>query len=104
MSFKKNLFERYIFADPKNQRDLHEKKMLLVRACLGEMFIRTDTANQYPYTRPPCKSCHNDRCKDPTHSAMFDSIVVDGKWNFREFILYDNKACYPEYLIAYKRI
>uniref|UniRef100_K1PDC3 Poly [ADP-ribose] polymerase 14 n=1 Tax=Magallana gigas TaxID=29159 RepID=K1PDC3_MAGGI len=92
------------YADPKNQRDLHEKKMLLVRACLGEMFIRTDTANQYPYTRPPCKSCHNDRCKDPTHSAMFDSIVVDGSWNFREFILYDNKACYPEYLITYKRI
>lgn len=92
------------YADPKNQRDLHEKKMLLVRACLGEMFIRTDTTNQHPYTRPPCKSCHNDRCNDPTHTAMFDSIVVDGKWNFREFILYDNKACYPEYLITYKRI
>jgi hypothetical protein len=92
-------------SDPKNQRDLKEKKMLLVRACLGEMYIRTDTVNQYLYTRPPCQTCYKDRCLDATHSSrFFDSIVVDGNWNFREFILYDNKACYPEYLITYKRI
>ncbi|XP_056013452.1 uncharacterized protein LOC125678475 isoform X3 [Ostrea edulis] len=93
------------YADPKTHRDLKKKKMLLVRACLGEMFIRTDTVNKYAYTRPPCQSCHQDRCIDATHSSrFFDSIVVDGNWNFREFILYDNKACYPEYLITYKRI
>ncbi|XP_061183685.1 protein mono-ADP-ribosyltransferase PARP14-like isoform X2 [Saccostrea echinata] len=93
------------YADPKQNRDLQEKQMLLVRACLGEIFVRTDTTTKYSYTRPPCQRCYKDRCTDATHSSQFfDSIVVDGGWNFREFILYDNKACYPEYLISYKRI
>ncbi|XP_062595054.1 uncharacterized protein LOC134256426 [Saccostrea cucullata] len=93
------------YADPKQNRDLQEKQMLLVRACLGEIFVRTDTTTKHNYSRPPCQCCHDDRCTDVTHSSLFfDSIVVDGGWNFREFIVYDNKACYPEYLISYKRI
>ncbi|XP_062607833.1 uncharacterized protein LOC134269645 isoform X2 [Saccostrea cucullata] len=91
------------YADPIHNRDLQEKQMLLVRACLGEIFVRTDTTTKHSYTRPPCQRCYKDRCTDVTHSSLFfDSIVVDGGWNFREFILYDNKACYPEYLISYR--
>lgn len=78
--------------------------MFLVRVCFGEMFIRIDIVNQYFYIRFFCKSCYSDRCKDFIYSVMFDFIVVDGSWNFREFILYDNKVCYFEYLIIYKRI
>uniref|UniRef100_A0A8B8DC01 Poly [ADP-ribose] polymerase n=2 Tax=Crassostrea virginica TaxID=6565 RepID=A0A8B8DC01_CRAVI len=92
------------YADPKNQRDLQEKKMLLVRTCLGEMYVRTDTLKQYAYKRPPCMECYHDKCTDSNHSSSFDSIVVDGGWIFREFIVYDNHACYPEYLISYKRV
>lgn len=78
--------------------------MFLVRVCFGEMFIRIDIINKYFYIRFFCKSCYNDRCMDFIYSVMFDFIVVDGSWNFREFILYDNKVCYFEYLIIYKRI
>lgn len=78
--------------------------MLLVRTCLGEMYVRTDTLKQYAYKRPPCMECYHDKCTDSNHSSSFDSIVVDGGWIFREFIVYDNHACYPEYLISYKRV
>lgn len=93
------------FIDPKLKRDLQEKKMLLVRTCLGEMYVRTDTSTQHLYARPPCLTCYDDKCIDPLHSSCFyDSIVVDGGWIFREFIVYDKHACYPEYLISYKRV
>lgn len=89
-------------AGPRHSRDPYEKKMFIVRACLGEMYIRTDTTNRHCYNRPPCKTCHKDRCIE--HDDLFDSIVVDGSWNFREFILFDRDACYPEYIITYKRV
>ena len=73
--------------------------MLLVRACLGEMYVES---NPRQYKRAPCKTCEQDKCTC-TESEFYDSVVADGDWNFREFILYEKTQSYPEYLITYER-
>lgn len=74
--------------------------MFLVRMCLGRMYVE-NTAKSF--ARAPCMNCHMDKCscKD---SSLFDSVVGDGGWNFREFVVYDRTQVYPEYLITYERV
>jgi len=71
---------------------------------LGEMFVTSEATS---FQRPPCKKCKNDKCCNSSHNVggqgFFDSVVVDGQWNFREFIVYNSSQCYPEYIITYKR-
>ncbi|KAK3577209.1 hypothetical protein CHS0354_030480 [Potamilus streckersoni] len=86
------------YADDKQRRSDGEKKMLLVRACLGEVYLEsTSTAHQ----RPPCRQCKQDKCIN--HGTLYDSVVGEGSWNFREFVLYESMQVYPEYLITYRR-
>ncbi|KAL3880945.1 hypothetical protein ACJMK2_033147 [Sinanodonta woodiana] len=86
------------YADDKQRRLEGEKKMFLVRACLGEVYIEScSTAHQ----RPPCRQCKQDKCTN--HSNLYDSVVGEGSWNFREFVLYERMQVYPEYLITYRR-
>ncbi|XP_052101344.1 protein mono-ADP-ribosyltransferase PARP14-like isoform X1 [Mytilus californianus] len=93
------------YADPRDQRDKRSpKKMILTRMLLGEIYV---TDQPKSFQRPPCKTCKKDKCCDSSHNprgqGFFDSVVVDGQWNFREFIVYNSSQCYPEYIITYKR-
>ncbi|XP_076118299.1 protein mono-ADP-ribosyltransferase PARP15-like [Mytilus galloprovincialis] len=78
-----------------DQNQSGERKMFLMRVCLGDIFI-TKTCNKYK--RPPCKTCGNDFCT--THPELYDSVVAE--FNMRELVVYDSSKCYPEYLITYK--
>lgn len=94
------------YADPQTERDINtEKKMILLRMLLGEMYVLNDRKE---FRRPPCKNCDSDRCADKSHSNKgdwyYDSIVVDGQWNFREFLVFEMSKCYPEYIISYRRV
>ncbi|CAC5363950.1 unnamed protein product [Mytilus coruscus] len=40
--------------------------------------------------------------ESPTKCDQY-TVVADGQWNFREFIVYKSSQCYPEYIITYKR-
>ncbi|XP_060083659.1 uncharacterized protein LOC132562897 [Ylistrum balloti] len=90
------------YADNKLQRTTGSKKMLLVRMLLGNMFVCKDH-NPMKYRRPPCRntSCLRDNCT--SGHGQFDSVVGDGHWLFREFVVYSADQCYPEYLITYRR-
>lgn len=94
------------YADPKNLRDKAKpKKMFLLRMALGEILV---TEEEKSFSRPPCKTCKNDKCAESSHNpdghGFYDSIVVDGQWNFREFMVFSAGQCYPEYVITYNRV
>ncbi|KAL5012884.1 hypothetical protein ScPMuIL_011435 [Solemya velum] len=90
------------YADPKGQRSDSEKKMILARVCMGEMYV---TATPKVFKRAPCavKTCGKDVCSH-CEQDHFDSVVGDGQWIFREFIVYERHQSYPEYLITYVRV
>ncbi|XP_052277425.1 uncharacterized protein LOC127876354 isoform X2 [Dreissena polymorpha] len=88
------------YADPKGMRSLTDRKMLLVRTCLGEPFV---TSSAKSYARPPCKSCLEDKCHC-SNNQFYDSVIGDGSWNFREFIVYNMTDVYPEYIVTYNRV
>ena len=78
------------------------KHMFLTRMCMGDICV-IDQAIQM--RRPPCKSCLSTICKKSCQNTkLFDSVLVDGQWLFREMIVYDHAQCYPEYLIKYQRV
>ncbi|KAL5011701.1 hypothetical protein ScPMuIL_010252 [Solemya velum] len=90
------------YADSKTQRTTGEKSMFLVRMALGHPFLCSQS-NPSKYRKAPCMnmSCLRDNCTK--HHDSFDSVIGDGKWLFREFVVYSPDQCYPEYLITYVR-
>ena len=76
------------------------KTMFLMRMILGDCFLCND-ANPPKYRRPPYKQCYKEKCKD--HNDLHDSVVGDNGKLFREFVVYEARQCYPEYLINYER-
>lgn len=85
-------------ADDGPQRQTIGRKMLLIRLLLGEMFVTNKPQN---FQLPPCKNCREEKCM--RHKYHFDSVVGDGQWLHREFVVYDKAQCYPEYIITYNR-
>ncbi|KAK3099689.1 hypothetical protein FSP39_008058 [Pinctada imbricata] len=53
-------------------------KMLLVRICLGDVFVCNRRTN---FSRAPCKSCSKDRCT--CNHGFYDSVMADGESRFR---------------------
>ncbi|XP_061164241.1 uncharacterized protein LOC133173270 isoform X2 [Saccostrea echinata] len=90
------------YVDAKTNRTPGTKKMLLMRMLLGKSYLCLDP-NPKKYRRPPCTSsgCRRDDCVD-MHDR-FDSVIGDGQWLFREFVVYAVDQCYPEYIITYER-
>ncbi|XP_059172882.1 uncharacterized protein LOC131953627 [Physella acuta] len=81
--------------------------LLLMRVLLGDVYV---ISRNSPYitgpeklTRPPCVQCQKDRCSCP-NQVLYDSVMLDGGAQFREFVVYDRDQCYPEYVIKYRRI
>ncbi|XP_059159034.1 uncharacterized protein LOC131943044 [Physella acuta] len=99
------------YSDQKNQRVRNgtQLKLFLTRMLLGNVFLCDSNhksvagKDSKKLSRPPCTHCFQDICKCKPQ-VLFDSVMGDGKWNFREFVVYDASQCYPEYVITYKRV
>ncbi|KAH9492682.1 hypothetical protein Btru_024552 [Bulinus truncatus] len=98
------------YTDSRNNRlrNGSNLKLILVRVLLGNVYL-CDKNSKYvtnrggrKLSRPPCMKCLDDKCKctDP----QFDSVMGDGGWLFREFVVYETNHCYPEYVITYQRL
>ncbi|KAK3100625.1 hypothetical protein FSP39_022778, partial [Pinctada imbricata] len=87
------------YADDKDNRRKSNLHMFLVRVLLGEMYVSNVPKR---FDLPPCRNCRSEKCADPKHHP-YDSVVGDGKWLFREFVVYSQDQCYPEYVITYDR-
>lgn len=88
-----------LLSDYKANRSNENLKMLLVRMCLGDIFVQSEPTS---YKRAPCKACWKDKCTC-TLNEFYDSVVGDGRWNYREFVVYEKTQLYPEYIITYER-
>ncbi|XP_059159019.1 uncharacterized protein LOC131943027 [Physella acuta] len=99
------------YTDPRSQRVQNGTplKLFLTRMLLGNVFLcdsnhkSVASKDSKKLSRPPCTHCFQDVCKCKPQ-VLFDSVMGDGKWNFREFVVYDASECYPEYVITYKRV
>ncbi|CAG2189265.1 PARP10_14_15 [Mytilus edulis] len=90
------------YADDRANRDMSPKSMFLTRMCMGEICVVDKPLRMQ---RPPCRSCLSLRCKkECRNTKLFDSVLVDGQWIFREMVVYDHAQCYPEFLIKYQRV
>lgn len=88
------------YADDRANRQKTGLQILLVRLLIGNPFVSGESKN---YRHPPCSTCKTTNCVQSEH-VNFDSIVVEGSWMFREFVVYDSNHCYPEYIITYDRV
>ena len=82
-------------------------KMIIARVVLGNAYISRQPRQ---FQRPPCtgKACYSDKCVK--HDGCFDSVIATHKDSggttrliFREFIIYDLKQSFPEFLVKYER-
>eukprot|EP00038_Savillea_parva_P030230 m.76445 g.76445 ORF g.76445 m.76445 type:complete len:702 (-) comp9062_c0_seq1:278-2383(-) len=92
------------FADSASKSDQYTGQgadlyMFLARVVVGTPHC---TNTRRGFRRPPCvqgcletQGCLHER----TDSVFFSSPAK----NFREFVVYDNAQCYPEYLVRYRR-
>lgn len=88
------------YTDDKSKREKTDLKILLVRLLIGNPFVSGQSKN---YKHPPCTTCKTTDCFNGEH-VNYDSIIVEGTWMFREFVVYDSNHCYPEYIITYDRV
>ncbi|KAH9523254.1 hypothetical protein Btru_066214 [Bulinus truncatus] len=99
------------YTDDKFQRSPNgtNLKLILARMLLGNVFICDENHKLVvqkvgrKFKKPPCMSCSEDLCHC-VNTDHFDSLMADGKWLFREFIVYESSQIYPEYIITYQRV
>ncbi|KAL3880352.1 hypothetical protein ACJMK2_032596 [Sinanodonta woodiana] len=87
------------YTDPRQQRDTKEKQMFLCRVSMGEIGVYNKATK---LIKAPCmeSGCKSDKCG---HENRYDSVVGDGIWIFREFLIYERYQSYPEYVVTYQR-
>ncbi|XP_062615760.1 uncharacterized protein LOC134277439 isoform X1 [Saccostrea cucullata] len=88
------------YTDDKSHRQQKGLQMLLVRLLIGNPFV---SGQEQSYKHPPCSTCKTTTCVIGEH-CNYDSIIVEGRWLFREFVVYEPNQCYPEYIITYDRV
>ncbi|XP_059146956.1 uncharacterized protein LOC131934838 isoform X2 [Physella acuta] len=98
-------------ADQKRSAPGTKLYLFLLRSLLGNTYV---VQRDHPkvggkearFVRPPCLNCKDDKCSKGHES--YDSITLDGGNSpnslYREFVVYSDRCCYPEYLITYKRV
>ena len=82
------------YADTKLKRRKEYLTMFLVRTALGTIKHHEDEGP----TRLPLRGALGVR------SNGFDSVLAGSQKRFREFLVFDARQCYPEYLIVYDRV
>ncbi|KAH9492681.1 hypothetical protein Btru_024551 [Bulinus truncatus] len=99
--------DQYTDSTDRRLRNGSNLKLILARVLLGNVYL-CDRSSKFvtgkgakKLSRPPCTKCLNDHCK--CTALQFDSVMGDGGWLYREFIVYDASHCYPEYVITYQR-
>ncbi|KAH9523242.1 hypothetical protein Btru_066186 [Bulinus truncatus] len=86
-----------------------ELTMFLTRMLMGNAFLCDHTHKYFKsrgspkFIRPPCVTCLEDNCSSTEH-VFHDSVLADGLWKYREFVVYEKCQAYPEYIITYKRL
>jgi hypothetical protein len=75
--------------------------MFLVRVLLGQTFVNS-SRDPPKFQRPPCTQFQEVLCHCPS-THHYDSVLDDAGRLFREFVVYEQCQCYPEYLITYER-
>jgi len=83
--------------------------MFVFRVALGDVYVNDQGLTSKTFTRPPCKvsGCKKiNKCID--HGELFDSVLGDTRHAgdpllFREFVIYEQDRCYPEFLVEYTR-
>lgn len=76
--------------------------MLVVRVCLGTAHINKDISADFdkaPCAKPTCAVRHKN-CPDRTHGC--DSVVSQCT-SYREYMIFDECLCFPEFLVIYNR-
>ncbi|KAK6976308.1 poly [ADP-ribose] polymerase [Biomphalaria glabrata] len=99
------------YSDDKTSRKPNgsELTLILARMLLGNVFVCDENHKWLEkkvgrkFKKPPCMHCLEDLCIC-FQNEHYDSVMGDGKWLFREFVVYDGSQCYPEYVIKYKRL
>ncbi|XP_055894780.1 uncharacterized protein LOC106066444 isoform X2 [Biomphalaria glabrata] len=99
------------YADARNQRFPNgtQLNMILTRLLLGNVFLcdgshkSVQSKDSKKLSRPPCMHCQEDKCSCK-NQTLYDSVMGDGHWIFREFVVYHRTQCYPEYVITYQRV
>ncbi|KAH9492680.1 hypothetical protein Btru_024550 [Bulinus truncatus] len=100
-----------VYTDSKDNRSPKGTPLTLIlaRVLLGNVFL-CDHKNKHvadkgnkKLSRPPCMSCLEERCSCHKQT-LFDSVMGDGHWLYRQFIIYDGNQIYPEYIITYERV
>ncbi|KAK0062248.1 hypothetical protein Bpfe_008349 [Biomphalaria pfeifferi] len=81
--------------------------MILCRVVLGNVFLCEPNSEFVTNPvkklyRPPCTRCLETRC-NCEKQTLFDSVMGDGQFPFREFVVYEGSQIYPEYIITYVR-
>jgi hypothetical protein len=76
--------------------------MLMMRMLIGEPFVNKKSSPE-AFSRPPCRKCQQTKCLCPD-SRLYNSVIDDSTRNFREFVVYEQDVCYPEYLTTYRRL
>uniref|UniRef100_A0A2C9KBN5 Poly [ADP-ribose] polymerase n=1 Tax=Biomphalaria glabrata TaxID=6526 RepID=A0A2C9KBN5_BIOGL len=81
--------------------------MILCRVVLGNVFLCEPNSEFVTNPgkklyRPPCTRCLETRCHCQKQT-LFDSVMGDGQFPFREFVVYEGSQIYPEYIITYVR-
>ena len=91
-------WELYI-SDPSGTRRTTGLTMFIVRVILGRSYIHT---KEEPLADIPCqkRGCMKPGCEE--HDP-FDSVVAGINKRFREFLVFDTKRCFPQYLVVYDR-
>ncbi|XP_013388312.1 uncharacterized protein LOC106157264 [Lingula anatina] len=88
------------YSDPKTARQTQNLQMIIMRVLLGKVFHCTATKK---YSKPPCMDPTCGTADICTKHPQYDSICGDVQKLFREFVIYDQQLCYPEFLVTYNR-
>ena len=82
------------FADNRQDRRRNDLSLIVARVLLGK--VKCHTKNKR--IKAPRPSADGQRSDGP------DSFVIATNRSFREFLVFDERQCYPEYIVLYDRV
>ncbi|CAG5131329.1 unnamed protein product [Candidula unifasciata] len=93
------------YTDDRDDRDPHgtELTLLLCKVLMGNAFM-CGKYDAEKWKQPPCMKCGRSKCRHGWQHR-YDSVLGSGHGMlFREFVVYDGRQCFPEFIIKYERL